>query len=816
MKKIITLCLVLIFTSINILLSDIGPFTPERMMTDFNGVVYNGSNILCYGNYGIITFSKDKGDHWNQLNIGDKYNIKKLRTKEKIIYGVTEYSLIKSINDGITWTNQEILNNPDIISFALSENSIYILTKYSVLKSDFNLNVETKPILEFDSKQKYIEIEENNGSIYILSDIVSKDTLVKKHIIKYEVEQQTLDTIIINQTKITKNDVVNVSNLLFNGDEIFYYKQISIANSPGVTYNDLMKSTDYGKTWFTYYHGECLVDILNDGKIFCLDYTNSQITLSELKKSKDTVNVAKRTIITDTSSLPKFEHALNLSYFKEFIKINEDTLIAVGKNKIIAISYNGGVKWNVISNQRDLFVYDDISYYSVERPPLITNSDSILYTNRYRTTNGGITWLPILTSDQEKLKHYSADFYYLDNEGTGFLSKHETDTLNTLITNNFGENYTQSKFAVPLLYNGGASLQNPGLKIKDRVLFVKNTGTDNYSNIYIFKDNYQHVDAIKLDSLLISNIVNDQNSNLYAFSIYLPNGYKDGKTWNYQMLKSSDLGNTWEKVLKDIPLESKILGEKYYYSPIKNIFSYKNYIILPNIWTEPTKFYVYDTDKLAFDSLEVPFTLSKISNAIFTYQGDFYALSSNNTFFRAKNFGSKDIKWDSVHISKYLNHWNDYKPGSDVGGRDIIYSVWTDDNQIILLTLKSTKFYYVGELITYFQSNLVRLFKEEPNSIDEIETEKVYLWCGAPYPTPSYNQVKIPIYWNSNYDFEKSEISFYDLNGDKLINPNYTIEPINIFSANIVLDCKKLKNGIYFLSVSLETESKSVKINIMK
>jgi len=764
----------------------------------------------------IITFSKDKGEHWNQLNIGDKYNIKKLRTKEKIIYGVTEYSLVKSINDGITWTNQEIINNPDIISFALTENSIYILTKNSVLKSDFNLNVETKPILELDAKQKYIEIEENKGNLYLLSDVVSKDTTVKKHIIKYDVEKQSLDTLIINQTKITKNDVVNVSNLLLNGDEIFYYKQISIANYPGVTYNDLMKSTDNGKSWFTYYHGDCLVEVIESGKIHCLDFTKSQITLSELRSSNDTGNIATRTMITDTSSLPEREHALNFSYLKEFIKINEDTLIAVGKNKIIAISYDGGVKWYVISNVRDLFVYDEISYYSVERPPMITNSDSILYTNRYRTTNGGITWIPNLTSDKEKLEHFSADFYYLDNDGTGFLSKHETDTLNTLITSNLGENYSQTKFAVPLLYNGGASLQNPGLKIKDRILFVKNTSSGNYSNVYIFDTNYQLINSVKIDSLFIKNIVQGQNSVLYTFCVSMPNGWEDGKTWKYHLLMSKDFGDSWEKVLTDIPLESRVVNNQYYFEPIKNIFSYKNYIILPNIWTEPSKFYVYDTDNLAFDSLVVPFTLSKISNAIFNYQGDFYALSSNNTFFRTKNFGSKDIKWDSVHISKYLYHWNDYKPGSDVGGRDIIYSVWTDDNQIILLTLKSTKFYYVGELITYFQSNLVRLFKEEPNSIDEIETKKVYLWCGNPYPTPSYNQVKIPIYWNSNYDFEKSEISFYDLNGDKLINPNYTIEPINIFSANIVLDCEELKNGIYFLSVSLENESKSVKINIRK
>jgi hypothetical protein len=101
MKKLITLCIVLIFVSCINSFSDVIPFTPERMITDFNGVVYNGTNVLCYGNYGIITFSKDRGEHWDQLNIGDKYNIKKIRTLEKTFYGVTEYSIIKSTNNGI-------------------------------------------------------------------------------------------------------------------------------------------------------------------------------------------------------------------------------------------------------------------------------------------------------------------------------------------------------------------------------------------------------------------------------------------------------------------------------------------------------------------------------------------------------------------------------------------------------------------------------------------------------------------------------------------------------------------------------------------
>jgi hypothetical protein len=82
MKKYIYI--VFLFIVAEIALADDFGFTPERMITDFHGVVYNGKNVLAYGDYGIITFSKDRGITWQQLNIGDKYNIKKIRTIESV------------------------------------------------------------------------------------------------------------------------------------------------------------------------------------------------------------------------------------------------------------------------------------------------------------------------------------------------------------------------------------------------------------------------------------------------------------------------------------------------------------------------------------------------------------------------------------------------------------------------------------------------------------------------------------------------------------------------------------------------------------
>jgi hypothetical protein len=442
MKKLITLCIVLIFAACINLLSYVIPFTPERMITDFNGVVYNGTNVLCYGNYGIITFSRDRGEHWEQLNIGDKYNIKKIRTLEKIFFGVTEYSIIKSDNDGMKWINQEITDKPDIISFAVTDNSIYILTKNSVLKSDFDLKVDAQPIIEFDTKQKYVEIEEHDGNIYLLSDIDIKNSLDQKLILKYNIDNKTIEKIFLDEVKQIKSDIVHLSNLKFIGDDIYYYNIIIDTEHPG-SYNSnyLMKSSNGGSSWFLYYSSFCLPNIFENVKIFHINYINNQITLSELRDSHEPESKAIETMITDTSSIPEKEQSLIFNYLKEVIKLSKDTLIAVGGNKIIATSYDGGKKWVLKSNYSDnkRFLYFDINYYSINRPPVFLYRDFIFNSQRYKSTDGGIIWLPQLYS--ENVEDDYSELYYFDKNGTGITMRNDGQSL-----------YDLTKLLTPILY----------------------------------------------------------------------------------------------------------------------------------------------------------------------------------------------------------------------------------------------------------------------------------------------------------------------------------------------------------------------------
>jgi hypothetical protein len=636
--------------------------------------------------------------------------------------------------------------------------------------------------------------------------------------LKINHESGNIEKIFLMTVKQMPSDVVHLSNLKFHENDIYYTNKMTNPQYPGMIPSYyFIKSADNGKSWDRFYFRFCLVNFIENDKIFNLRYRNSQIALSVLEDSPHPDSLATETVITDTSTPPERYQSLVDQSIKDVIRISKDTMVAVGTTKTIAVSVDGGKKWILKSRYRHQ-LYHDLSYHTVNRPPVFINSKTIFNSNRYRSFDGGITWLPPLTSENENVEKLSTDFYYFNKDGTGMTMMNDGLSLYMLKTEDFGETYSQTIINPPIS-NSYGERQYLCFKSNNKIYLPRYNSNKIFSYIYIFNDNYELEKTTIVDSTRISNIVSDKNSNLFLFGLYQPNGNEDGESWQYQLIRSTDAGSSWDRILPDMAVESKIVNGVNYLTSIKDIYTFEKYIILPNIYTEPTLLYLFDTETEILDSLEIPFFLSRSDEAIFSFKGDFYAISSNNTIYKTSNFPSKDAVWDSVHISKYLYDWKDYEPGSRVAGRDIIYSTWADEEQIYLVVNRSTYEYVAGGLEFMFKTNIVKLFKDEPTSVEEVEnveSERVYLWSGNPYPTPTKDMVRTKIYWNSVYDIENAKIEFYDLYGSKLINPKYTIEHHNIYSADIVWDCSEYRNGIYFMHVSLGGDSKLVKMIIAK
>lgn len=814
-KILLKYIIIILILNIENMYSDNFDFTPERMVTDFNGVVYNGTNVLAYGDYGIITFSNDRGESWRQLNIGDQYNIKKMISLDNDFYGIADYSLMKSTDNGMTWMMTENIDDSKFVSFTISNNSIYILTTKSLLKADLNCTIENEPLIELESLQNYTEISSNSWNIYMLSD---NSKLEQKHILKYDIATEKSSKLFLNIISEFTTAKYTVSNLMLLDDNLYYanYMQFDSTKPYTVGSYSLMKSTDNGESWFRIHHSMSSVYILKPEEILNLTYTKSMIALMRAIRTSDKDSSYIEHCITDTTSKPERLQSMSYTTMKELIQISEDTLIAVGANKSIITSYDRGIKWNLKSNLNWATRFNDIDYYTENKPPIFLSKNLIFNANRYKSSDGGVTWLPPLSAGVDTNSNLASDYYYFDIDGTGFTVDNRGTHLLTLATKDFGDSYVR-KDNIPQLQSNNPKVYNPCININDHILSVNYTSPANLSYIQIFDKNGDLINSSRIDSTRFLNIVKDKNSNLYTFGVYQPEGFERGDLWNCQILKSSDNGISWEKILTDIQLNTLRYGT-YYSKPIKNVFIYKDLILMPDIYSTPTKVYSYDIEKQVLDSTELPFYLSRNEATLFTFQDDLYAISNDNTIYRTSNFGSKNAVWDSVHISKYLHGWSDYVPNSGIANRDMIYYAWADDEQIYLVTVRSTLAYVGTARLVLLKPNYVRLYKQEPVSvIEETETVKNYLWNDKPYPIPAINELRTLIYWDASTDIDNYDITVYDMSGIKVAGKDkISIERQTGYSGNLIWDCSTVPAGVYLINISNSTESKTIKAIVTK
>ena len=353
MKKLLLLFILL---SSAISYSNDLPFYAQRMITDFRGVVTNGKNTLCYGDYGIITYSFDL-QNWKQHNIGDKYNIMKIRSKDSIFYGVTEYSIIESTNDGRSWINKDIKDNPEIVSMAFNTEGLFILSSDGVIFSDFNLNNQHK-LFDLDTTYQYKEIEADDEYLYIIVNIkIDNINNIKDFIYKYDINNNIIDSIVIDKGKFHHYpNTSSLTNLKVINNKL--YLAIKEKTIPWNYVNhSLIMSDSKASNWKLITDSIRMEPSYNviDKELYIFNIypffiVNNQYQLLIPYYAKVGKNRSiQRINISDTNERDIYNHPDDSVHFNEFIRIRGDTLIAVGTNKMIALSFNNGRNWKLAS-----------------------------------------------------------------------------------------------------------------------------------------------------------------------------------------------------------------------------------------------------------------------------------------------------------------------------------------------------------------------------------------------------------------------------------------------------------------------------------
>lgn len=827
MKKTYIMLLIFVSTTVVMMAQKI-PFRVERLITDYRGVVSNGTSILCYGDYGIITHTDNFGESWKQHSIGDKYSIKKIIAVGNDYIGVTEYSLIKSQNNGYSWLQKPLSETPKIVDMAQVGANFYVLTTDGVIVADAELRINST-ILQLDTNTQYREIAADSSNLWI----VFKD----KYVLHYDIATRKTDTTDIIKLANYSNNTpypIRISDIKFIEGAMYVtintdYETTSVDN--------IVLSKDRGKSWAIISpnrgvsRGNCYTILDNvlhflrprpHGKnnLFAIEYMR-------VDSSHFAVDTSYFTVINKGDSAER-----ELSYplirgeiytYSQMLRITPDTLIGVGANKLISMSYNGGKTWKMQSYFRyESDIPDDI---------ICLNPDTMFvfnYLSYYRTTDGGATWLPQKhTSDNPQLHStISAPIVrYFNKKGKGFLvatTKSRADS-NVLYTDDFGETYRN--YGVDSVFNRSSFdgdvgyLFQDGVALEDVVLFVVGKISTPMKNPVVmrYSQNFHLIDSVKLNAERIISLSALPDGSIIClclnggtYSITDSAGNAPGYTYSYFLLHSTDQGKTWDSIGIQIrqPLLFNSFNNQYYYS--NQVLPYTitegNNLIFP---TGGTINYRYDYSVNTFDSTVKPkINENKYRNTSFSFARKWYVDSDDDNLYSTNTILENKLIWDSVRVEDIFSNW-------DNATSSIISTCSFNDTSALMIIGRSAT---VGAFANY-KANLVKLSPNlPPTAVEEnlISELKTMLWNSYPYPMPGRNVIRCTTYWNSIFNINDATIKVYDVYGANVPSQNIKINKVLDYMGILEWNCSDVPSGVYIIQISLGGESHSFPVMVIK
>jgi len=741
------------------------PFSYERLWVHFNGITINQNTALAYGDGGIVLRSPDKGKNWEQIAAAaDDFTIMNIKCKNNSFYGILDKDyIIISDDDGKTWSNKKISDMQTFLDFDLNSNNYFILTNLSILVYDLNFNLVNSLSLDYQNQASELKILDNslyvpidNGRIYVY-DINNK---FQKKTIDFGLQSLCSNCPRPNQLKSDS------SNLY-----------IALGNY-------LLKSKDNGTTWSKL---DSNVNLLNvyKGNYYSLsssNYPGSGYSFLDFYKSG--VHGFER-VNHDT-----IDRYIPEQIYKGFEFLGNDSIIAVGKDKLISISYDGGKNWTFISNFR-------INYFHVGI--WLNENKGYLYTSYNqisKTSNGGVTWLPQKYKSGIKDTMGTDEAIYADTTGLVILFKNNLvqNGINFIFSDDFGENYNAIS-KKEMIGHIKDPMYNPRIIRKDtNLLFFFNGGwgEDHYTMVYLMDNKINVLSQSLIDSMVILDArLTDDGKNIMAlgYERKYPNNANSFDSIKYYLMYSYDNGNTWVKDLS-FALDSDSYNMCTYIDKNYLIISTKPDTIIDNgVWSRYSISILNPSGKIFqkkvySDHFATMTNFFKLNDII--YNLGYYHLYLNN------NFIDEPLNWQKDSTDKFVMgncFWSDNQTG------------------------------YVGMTLSVRPtiSNFYKIKAIKPTPVDEPKSLSAYLYSFPPYPTPATNEVSFVLYWDYKFDITTADFAIFDIMGNKIAGKNeiliYAEQPNN---GIIKWNCSNVQDGIYFIRMIYGGNTKAVPIIVKR
>ncbi|MCX7737479.1 MAG: hypothetical protein N2319_12305 [Candidatus Kapabacteria bacterium] len=743
-----------------------------RINSDFNGSVYNGSILLVYGNGGVILKSSDIGNNWEQINLNDNLNIINMIYTDNQFVGLSDRNeFIFSKDNGISWESKS--TNPGFQIYKM----IFYNDNYYCMGSD--------KILVYD--KKYQKIEEYQIKV----DTNYYSFALFKNKILYTAKKGLIKSIDLNNKQESFIDLKNYGICVdcslpieLQADNQFAYFRHNL-----ILYG-------YDGNSINHIHSP------NAKGIYCLKnneiYQIYNVNFSDYKlDSLYFVKVNKQTKGSISIKSKINDRYISGLVFTDVKFINDKTIVAVGKDKLIYMSYNSGADWELKSHLNNL---NYITRFDAQSSTQIQP-----YLKFNKSNDGGVTWL----SQKNYNKYFSnALFGYLYSYGIGyFLNKNNgfyflsssTENFNIAYTNDNCENvslqqnesmgYDKSKDLRCISYKDTALIMLPGI-------FKSNC----YSILFRLGNEFNEINRTVLDSTWLLFIDKLENNSIIAISTNYKYPYKKGSRTYFDSIFSSviiskDGGYTWEKEF-DFNMngfESKI--RHYTISRINNDLFF-HYVELNEDSVMKASIYRYKIsektlEKIFSDDYYDPPMPGVVKIGEYYYFITMRVLSNGTEFnvYENRDFNNNPKNWTKI------SPFDRYSIQNMESFNDSLYKIIAYDSLF-------------KKMVVWFNKPDIQTDVD-----NQINNEYNSIYISNPIPNPANQYVRFKIYWDSALEPSLFRFEALNLVGAVISeNEKFDFHIINNHSGELIWYPGQLTSGIYFLNVKLGSSNKYIKV----
>lgn len=823
-------------------LSGTPPFELEYCTSDYNGVVSNGSSVLCYGTNGIITRSVNKGASWERVSLGNNHDILRMDTLGQVYVALSASALFVSTDDARTWKSTPVT---DAVTLTHSNDSLYILTQSAILRTHLTQLPAMTTVVAFDTAvPRKTLIATQNGMLHWIED--------DRKVVNYNLRSKlTIRTDVLALMPYTKGIIDGLQSY----NKTLYVAILDQINmSFRIEYFYLMISDDNGISWSRFGpNGQGGIENIysfrpiNDSQIVTLrrkDYSwnipiprPSSVPLSiiqtYLRYEYIMVNRAGNQIIMNPKdSLPE-RHTMSFNdreHIRQFIRLDSTTMIGAGKNHCILRTSDNGASWKLQS----YFPLSDRFSASYSRSPdASTIYMPSAYGTFYKTTNAGATILPQRFRFQKELVNSSVRFAHYDSTGKGcvIVAAGKEKDANIFVTTDFGETYTTTG-SIPL-FNAFAedSVNRSKMKLAysaypSDIVQTKNVfmlyGTPTYMTssgavaahpysvvIRLDKD-YRFLETVTLPLTRINGMISDGNT-VYLMGMtykdwFVRDSVKDLSYPVYSLYRSTDDGKTWDSIPIAIPLPNEYYqryDKKYGAEVIQFQPStlYDKHLVFT---AGENRLLIYSLERRDFDTLNVPFTNinNYNTNTMFGLGNMLVTLTRQYSFAYTSALNGAATLWDSTHIS------------------DII--PWDSTRVLHGITPYSATSGYlsIGKLIGKdlgFNVNKTHLLRYKPvggtSTVETEPTTHTALQISQPYPQPARGLVSARVSWDIGFNASDVHVAAYDILGNRIGNAVRFMQ-LESNTGDVSLDCTGLTAGVYYIHLRFGGATRTIPIAV--